>query len=112
MKLRIADINPDAGKKLPAVVADDSGVGINYVDAYIKPIKLTLEDGRKLSCKRRGLKITIKLGDAEGAGLLRRLEHGPDVQVMLREALKEASGRLAARISEEDGGLFLEIDAD
>jgi len=109
MKIPIADVNPDAATKHPDVLPDDSGVGINYTDAYIKPIKLTLDDGRKLTCKRRGLKLTVKLGDAEGTGLLRRLEHGPAVEDMLREALAEATKPLGAAIREQDGALVLEL---
>jgi hypothetical protein len=69
---------------------DGSGVGINYVDALIKPIKLTLEDGRKVAFKRRGLKITATIGDKTGEAILRRLEHGPSITAIVRAALASA----------------------
>jgi hypothetical protein len=92
---------------LPENKADGSGVGINYADALLKP-KLTLEDGRKVAFKRRGLKITLTLGDKTGEGLLRRLQHSPEVKVMVREALREAARNAGAEISFEGGGAYLE----
>lgn len=89
---------------------DGSGVGINYADALLKPVKLTLEDGRKVAFKRRGLKITLTLGDRSGEGLLRRLEHGPDEKAMLREALREAARQAGAEISFEAGAIYLDPD--
>jgi hypothetical protein len=83
---------------LPEKRADGSGVGINYADALLKGVKLTLEDGRKVAFKRRGLKITVTIGDRTGEGLLRRLEHGPDVQAIVREALREAARNAGADI--------------
>jgi hypothetical protein len=110
MKIEIGPVNEKAEKLLPENRPDDSGVGINYTDAYLKPFKLTLDDGRKLKCKRRGLKLTLEIGDAKGEGLLRRLEHGPDVQTILRKALEEAAAGAGARFSEEDGVLWLELE--
>jgi len=93
---------------LPEKKADGSGVGINYADALLKGVKLTLEDGRKLAVKRRGLKLTMTLGDRTGEGLLRRLEHGPEVQVMVREALREAARNAGAEIHFEGGSVTLD----
>lgn len=93
---------------LPESKADGSGVGINYADALLKPLKLTLPDGRKLAVKRRGLKLTLTLGDKAGEGLLRRLPHGPEVKVMVREALREAARNAGAEIHFEDGSVYLE----
>ena len=110
MKVQIAAIDPKAERLLPDAAPDDSGVGINYADAYVRAIKTTLEDGRKVTCKRRGLKITLKIGERAGEGLLRRLEHGPDVRDMLRRALEEAARGAGATFVEEDGTVFLELE--
>jgi hypothetical protein len=110
MRIRLAAIDPKAERLLPENEPDDSGVGINYADAHLRPIKATLADGRKITAKRRGLKITLRLGDATGEGLLRRLAHGPDVRSILHEALSEAARGLGARFTEEDGALFLDLD--
>ena len=48
LKVALGPENKDAEKLLPPVKDDGSGVGINYTDAYVKGIKLTLEDGRKI----------------------------------------------------------------
>lgn len=110
MKVRLGDVNPRAETLLPPAQPDGSGVGVNYVDAYLKAFKTTLEDGRKVLCTRRGLKLTLKVGSAQGEGLLRRLEHGPDPRDLLRHALEEAAADAGVAFREEDGGVFLELD--
>jgi hypothetical protein len=87
---------------------DGSGVGINYADALLKPVKLTLEDGRKLALKRRGLKITLTIGDRSGEGLLRRLEHGPDAKAIVHAALREAARNAGAEIHFDAGAVSLD----
>jgi hypothetical protein len=94
---------------LPERKSDGSGVGINYADALLKPVKLTLEDGRKVAVRRRGLKITLTLGDKTGEGLLRRLQHGPEVKTIVREALCEAAKNAGAEIHFEGGTAYLEV---
>jgi len=108
MKHRVADVPADVDRFLPEAEADNSGVGINYADAYLKAFKVTLDDGRKVLAKRRGLKVTLKVGDRQGEGLLRRLEHGPDVKNILRHALEEAAGNAGLGISLDDGIIYLE----
>jgi len=110
MKIRLAAVDPKAERLLPENEPDDSGVGINHADAYLRPIKATLDDGRKITVKRRGLKITLHIGEATGEGLLRRLAHGPDVRTILQEALAEAARGVGATFVEEDGALFLDLD--
>jgi hypothetical protein len=95
---------------LPEKELDGSGVGVNYVDAYLKSIKVTLPDGRKVACKRRGIKLTLSIGERSGEGLLRRLQHGPDVSVILREALLEAARNAGATL--DIGAETLLLDPD
>jgi hypothetical protein len=109
LKVALGPENQEAEKLLPDVVDDGSGVGINYADAYIKGIKVTLEDGRKITMKRRGLKISITIGDKTGDGLLRRLQNGPDEKNMLREALKEAARNAGASFDVENGVMVLSL---
>jgi hypothetical protein len=108
-KFELGPENRDAEKLLPEVVDDGSGVGINYADAYLKAIKITLPDGRKVAARRRGLKITLTIGDRTGDGLLRRLENGPDEKNMLREALREAARSAGAAFDVEAGVMTLEV---
>ena len=45
MKIKLCDVNPAAEEKLPQHTGDKSGIGVHYVDAYIKPMNVKLEDG-------------------------------------------------------------------
>jgi len=110
MRHRIADENLDAEKLIPPAQPDGSGIGVNYTDAYIKPFNTTLEDGRKLTCKRKGLKITMKIGDVTGEAIMNRLEHGADVKNILRQALEAAASAAGAKFETESDGVFLELD--
>jgi hypothetical protein len=109
MRVRLADEATDIDRFLPEQREDNSGVGINYADAYLKAFKTTLDDGRKVLCKRRGLKLTLKIGSSTGEGLLRRIEHGPDVRNILQHALKEAATDAGAGFSVEDGAIYLDL---
>jgi len=109
MKIRLCDINSEADKKLPQFTDDKSGVGVHYVDAWIKPMNTKLEDGTAVRCKRRGLKITLSVGTRKGEGLMRRLEVSPDPVVMLQAALREAAQAAGTQIAEENGSIFISI---
>ena len=63
---------------------------------------------KKLAFKRRGLKLTLTLGDKTGDGLLRRLEYGPDAKTIVREAIREAARNAGAEITFEGGGAWLQ----
>jgi hypothetical protein len=110
MRVTLGAENNDAEKYLPPTRDDGSGVGINYADAYIKPMKVTLEDGRKVLAKRRGLKLTVSIGDRSGEALLRRLDYGPDEKTIVQQALHEAVRNAGAQLIVEDGVLMLEFD--
>lgn len=112
MKVRIAVLPPEAETFAAPDFEDDSGVGVRYCDLCIENVRATLPDGRRVVLKRRGLKITLQLGDERADALLRRLEHGPDVRRIFRAALDEAAGALGARAFEEQGALWLELDAE
>ena len=110
MRVTLGPENAAAEKVLPPVREDGSGVGINYADAYLKPFKLTLEDGRRLLAKRRGLKITVTIGDKVGEGLLRRLANGPAEKTIVHKAIEEAAHNAGARFSVDNGVMILELE--
>ena len=89
--IKIADINQEAKAKLPPDFSDKSGIGVHYIDAFIKPINTKLEDGTRISCKRKGLKVTLAVGSKKGEGLMRRLDVSKDPVEMLNAALQEAA---------------------
>lgn len=109
MKIALGPENPDAPRFLPPAQDDGSGVGINYADAYIKGIKMTLDDGRKIAVKRKGLKITFTIGDRSGEALLRRLDHGPDEKTIVHRAIEEAARNAGGRFGVEGGVMVLEV---
>jgi len=109
MRQKLCDVNAAALDKLPARTGDKSGIGVHYVDAYVKPMNATLPDGTAGKCKRRGLKITLTLGTRKGEGLMRRLEVGPDPVVMLDAALQEAARAAGVGLSVEDGAIWLDV---
>jgi len=109
MKTKLCDVNPQASQKLPKFTDDKSGVGVHYVDAYVKPMNTKLPDGTAVKCKRKGLKITLHVGAKKGEGLLRRLAYSGDPVVMLDAALQEAAKGAGVGLSIEDGQIFLEI---
>ena len=108
MKTKLCDINPAAAEKLPGKIEDKSGVGVHYVDAYLKPMNAKLPDGTLVKCRRRGLKITLTLGAAKGDGIMRRLAVSPDPVIMLRAALQEAAKNAGIQLTMEDGAIFIE----
>lgn len=88
---KLCNVNAAALEKLPPKFAEKSGIGSHYVDAFVKPMNVTLPDGTRVGCKRKGLKITMTVGTKKGEGLMRRLEVSRDPVVMLQAALQEAA---------------------
>lgn len=109
MKTKLCEVNVDAVNKLPQRTDDKSGIGVHYVDAYIKPMNVKLEDGTPVKCKRRGLKIVLSAGARKGEGLMRRLAFGPDPVVMLDAALQEAAKAAGIELTVEGGAIYLAI---
>ena len=109
MRLHIGNENTDAEKLIPPAAPDGSGIGVNYVDAYIKPLNIETEDGHTISCKRKGLKIVLTIDGRAGEAIMRRIEHGPDVRNILREALVTAAKEAGASFSVEDGEVALDV---
>jgi hypothetical protein len=107
MKQRLCDVNAGAVAKLPQHTDDKSGIGVHYIDAYLKPMNAKLEDGTPVKCKRRGLKIALAVGTRKGDGLMRRLDVSADPIVMLDAALQEAAKAAGVELSIEDGAVFI-----
>ena len=105
---KVIEENPAAAEWLPENKPDGSGIGVNYVDAFLKPLNCELEDEVRLACKRRGLKITVSVGDRKGEAILRRIENGPDVRAILRAALTEEFAQAGAKCEHGDGNIRVE----
>ena len=109
MKVKVCEVNPAAESKLPQHTGDKSGIGVHYVDAYIKPMNVKLEDGTPVKCKRRGLKIVLSAGAKKGEGLMRRLDVGADPILMLNAAMQEAATAAGIELTVEDGAIFFAL---
>jgi hypothetical protein len=109
MKHRLCDVNPAAVGKLPQHTDDRSGIGVHYVDAYVKPMNGKLEDGTAVKCKRRGLKIILTVGTKKGEGLMRRLDVSSDPVVMLDAALQQAAKAAGVELMVEEGTIYLTV---
>ena len=107
MKQKLCDVDESAQEKLPPKGEDKSGIGVHFMDAYVKPLNASLADGTEVKCKRRGLKITLSVGDKKGAGLMRRLDVSKDPIVMLDAALQEAAEGAGVELSIEGGAVYL-----
>jgi hypothetical protein len=109
MKTKLCDVNSTAREKLPPQAEDKSGIGVHFVDAYLKPMNTKLEDGTPVKCKRRGLKITLTAGAKKGEGLMRRLDVSRDPVVMLDAALQEAAKAAGIELTMENGAMYISV---
>jgi len=106
--IKLCDIDPAASAKLPPAFPDKSGVGVHYVDAFIKPMNAALPDGSRVACKRRGLKVTLKVGlTKKGDGLMRRLAVSTDPVVMLKACLAEAAAAAGVQLQITDKEILI-----
>jgi hypothetical protein len=104
---KLCDIDLKAVEKLPPSVSDKSGIGVHYTDAFLKPMNTKLPDGTRVSCKRKGLKITLAVGTKKGEGLMRRLAVSRDPVVMLSAALQEAAKAAGIQLQVTDKEILL-----
>jgi hypothetical protein len=95
---------------LPPAFPDKSGIGVHYVDAFLAVMSVTLPGDVRVSCKRRGLRISLRVGPKKGDGIMRRLEVSADPVEMLRAAprpvpnLAEHPARPPGRARRPGGG--------
>jgi hypothetical protein len=114
MTVTLCPVPTAALDRLPAKTDDKSGVGVHYVDAYLKALSVKREDGIAVKAKRRGLKIVLTVKNAAGTarngeGLLRRLANGPDPIPILDAALQEAADQAGVALAIADGQIALTI---
>jgi hypothetical protein len=105
--IKLCDMNPTAQDKLPPAFRDKSGIGVHYVDAFIAPMNATLPDNTRVSCKRKGLRITLRVGTKKGEGLMRRLAISSDPVVMLDAALQEAALAAGVQLAMAGGEILI-----
>jgi len=103
----LCHVNAAAAEKLALHTGDKSGIGVHYVDAYLKPLNAKLADGTPVKCKRRGLKIMLSVGTRKGEGLMRRLDVSSDPIVMLDAALQEAARAAGVELVVDNGAILI-----
>ena len=108
MKYKIGSEDASAAAKLAPDFLDNSGIGVHYVDQYLKRLNAKSEGEFEVKARRRGLKISLKINGKVGSGLMRRLDVSDDPKVMLQAALKEAAEAAGYQYSLEDGDFFIE----
>ncbi|MFA6541094.1 MAG: hypothetical protein WCT99_05780 [Bacteroidota bacterium] len=106
---KLCDINKEAVRLLPPSAPDKSGIGVHYVDAFIKPMNSALEDGTRVACKRKGLKILLVAGAKKGESLMRRIDVSSDPVVMLNMALMDAAAMAGITLKLTQEEIFLEL---
>jgi len=107
MKFKVGIEDTSAEAKLAADFPDNSGIGVHYIDQYLKPLNAKSDDF-EVKAKRRGLKVSLKINGTVGSGLMRRLDVSEDPKVMLQAALAEAAKNAGYKYTLEDGAFFLE----
>ncbi len=105
--IKLCDIEKAAKEKLPPKFSDKSGIGVHYTDAILKPMNKTLEDGTRISCKRKGLKINLIVGSKKGEGLMRRIDVSRDPVIMLNAALQEAASSTGVELKITDDEILI-----
>ena len=108
MKFKIGVENAEAVEKLAVDFPDNSGIGVHYMDAYLKPFTSKVEGEYEVKSKRRGLKISLKINGEVGSGLMRRLDVSADPKVMIQAALKEAAQNAGYNYSLENSEIWFE----
>ncbi len=107
--VKICDIDQTAQTKLSPEIHDKSGIGAHYTDAFIKPMNTNLEDGTRISCKRKGLKIILGIGAKKGEGLMRRLDVSKDPVIMLNAALQDAAKAAGVELKIAETEIFITV---
>lgn len=108
MKFKVGEENKEAELKLAANFTDNSGIGVHYMDAYLKPFNSKVDGEFEVRVKRKGLKVSLKINGEVGHGLMRRLTVSTDPKIMLQAALKEAATEAGYQYSLDNGSFYFE----
>lgn len=106
-KIKIAEIPEEVDLALPKHRPDGSRIGVNYADAFGKKLAgSALPDGRTLSYKRRGLQLTLTLGDQAASALMDRLAGKEDPETILQQTMGNLAGQLGYGFLYEDRTVY------
>lgn len=105
--IKLCNRNLAALEKLPPKTPDKSGIGVHYIDAFVAPMNATLPDTTRVSCKRKGLRIVLRVGPKKGDGIMRRLAVSRDPVAMLEAALQEAATAAGVQLQITDTEILI-----
>lgn len=108
--IKLCNRNLAAVEKLPPKTPDKSGIGVHYMDAFLAPMNAALPDTTppvRVSAKRKGLKVTLKVGTKTGTGIMRRLTVSRDPVVMLEACLQEAAQAAGVQLQITDTEILI-----
>jgi hypothetical protein len=105
--IKLCNRNLAAPEKLPPKFQDKSGIGVHYVDAFLAPMNAALPDATRVSCKRKGLRVTLRVGTKKGDGLMRRLDVSKDPVAMLDACLQEAAKAAGVQLQITDTEILI-----
>lgn len=108
--IKLCNRNLAAVEKLPPKFQDKSGVGVHYVDAFVAPMNAAIPETNpptRVSCKRKGLRLTLRVGTKKGEGLMRKLTVSRDPVVMLEAALQEAATAAGVQLQITDTEILI-----
>ncbi|MCL5270785.1 MAG: hypothetical protein M1457_09620 [bacterium] len=100
-RIKLATIPEEVDRKLPENTPDGSRIGVNYVDAFARCLNVKLPDGRAVSLKRKGLALTLAIGDQSATALMDRLAGRDDARVILDNALRDLARQLGYEYEHE-----------
>jgi hypothetical protein len=107
-QIEIATIPEDVDQKLPPTRPDGSRIGVNYADAFGKNLNTTLPDGRVLAYKRRGLQVTLTLGDQAATALMDRIAGNEEPITILNQTFEKLAEQLGYRYKYENRKVYFE----
>ena len=101
MRYRIADEDQDAEKLIPPSQPDGSGIGVNYTDAYIKPLMASYLGRLEDRLQAEGVQCRIFLMHS-GGGII-SIQNAADFPVRLVESGPAGGAVFAAHIAARYG---------
>ena len=106
-RIQLATIPEEVDMTLPPNRPDGSRLGVNYADAFGKKLNGTLADGRPVIYKRRGLQLTLTLGDQSASAIMDRLAGREDPVTILHQTLTKIADQLGYDYAYENRSVYL-----
>ena len=107
-RIVVATIPQEVDELLPPGRSDGSRIGVNYSDAFGKCLNVTLAEERIVHYKRRGVEVTLALGEQVARTMIDRATGNEDAEAINRQTLTRLAAQLGCRYVYEDRTVILE----